>query len=792
MAEYSVSDILGVGFKFEQYAEEQAVVTPTGSRCAILGTAPWGPIGVPTYISGGLREFKNVFGSAGTQADEGWEAAMSHFSNSAVGYFTRIASSSDKPKRSVKEVKNNSTNAFLVGNASLSQYLTIYPSASSKANNNFSFTLRHKTDAMVTPEDLNFSLDFEALNLYSQPAEIFSTFTASGTYQNGQEVSFKVIDENKSEVGTFSFIASGNQAVSGAQAFVNLMLTSSSISAGQGTHFQLSATGNQIKLTTAPYYYGSNARIEITKDALGYLTGSDSGTDPLRSSVVSLINSQFQTKGSPANTNNTLSVLYGPSKTLASLNSNNNLVLTAPTLGESSRLLIGGGSANTILGFSPGATSTGTDSKIVGTFRAMKRGAEGDQIRIVVSNSQSTQPMIKFYFKGTLLGTAISYNFDPTSPDYLPSIINDSASISSIMRYDHGKTFIVFDEEDSILNDGDPVAGIGVNDIIGDGEYVLSGGTNGESISIVNDLIPNIEPYGNEDIYEFDYIVAPGYPEQSVHAALLDICSLRQDIYCILDAPDFGTTPAAVDRIIKWTNGQYTGRTEKIDSKFASVYYPYIKIRKSYYENGQIVAPLGDYSPSTRITGAIARGDALAGNKFSAIAGEKRGGLANVEGLRQTLTAAQRDQLYADAFDGCINPIMFNLSGGFFINGQKSGLRKNQNGRLTSLSRMNVVKSGLYLKRQLSIGNRRFYHEPNDVNLQKEYVSMINGIMETLVTQRAIYSDYSIKCDLVTNNDDVVNNNGLVAVIEYTPIKTLERIKVISNLKERKTTLTVQ
>jgi hypothetical protein len=137
MAEYSVSDILGVGFKFEQYAEEQAVVTPTGTRCAILGTAPWGPIGVPTYISGGLREFKNVFGSAGTKADEGWEAAMSHFSNSAVGYFTRIASSSDKPKRSFKEVKSNSTVAFLTGSTSLPQYVRLYPLASQNANSSF-------------------------------------------------------------------------------------------------------------------------------------------------------------------------------------------------------------------------------------------------------------------------------------------------------------------------------------------------------------------------------------------------------------------------------------------------------------------------------------------------------------------------------------------------------------------------------------------------------------------------------------------------------------------------------
>jgi len=791
MAEYSVSDILGVGFKFEQYAEEQAVVTPTGTRCAILGTAPWGPIGVPTYISGGLREFKNVFGSAGTKADEGWEAAMSHFSNSAVGYFTRIASSSDKPKRSFKEVKSNSTVAFLTGSTSLPQYVRLYPLASQNANSSFSFTLRHQTDTMANFEDLNYSIDFEALNIASQPAEIVAPFISSGTYQNGQEVSFKVYGEDGNSVGTFSFIASGNKPVSGAQAYVDTLLASQSILDGQGVHFNLSAVNNSIKLTTAPFYYGNNARIEIITDTLGYLTGSDAGVDPLRSSIVGVINSAFLAKQSPANSNNTLGILYGPSKTIASLNSNNNLILTAPTAGETSRLVIGGGSANDILGFQSGNISTGTNAKTVGTFRAKKRGAEGDQVRVVVSNSQTAQPTIKFYFKGTMLGSAVAYNFNPTSPDYLPSIINDSSAISAILSYDHGKTFLVFDEDDATMDTGEPVSGIGISDIIGDGEYVFDGGTNGETISVINDVVPYIEPYGNEDIYEFDYIAVPGYSEQIVHNAMLDICSLRQDIYALLCLPDFGTTPAAIDRVIKWTNGAYTGRTEKLNSQFASLYYPYIKIRKTYYENGEIASSLGDYTPITRVTGAIARGDSLAGNRFSAIAGEKRGGLANVEGLRQTLTAAQRDQLYADAFDACINPIMFNLSAGFFINGQKSALRKNQNGRLTSLSRMNVVKSGLYLKRQISIINRKFFHEPIDAKLQKDYADSIKLTMETLVAQRAIQSDYIIKCDQIINSDEIVNNNGMVAVIEYTPVKTLERIKVISNLKERKTTITV-
>jgi hypothetical protein len=45
--------------------------------------------------------------------------------------------------------------------------------------------------------------------------------------------------------------------------------------------------------------------------------------------------------------------------------------------------------------------------------------------------------------------------------------------------------------------------------------------------------------------------------------------------------------------------------------------------------------------------------------------------------------------------------------------------------------------------------------------------------------------------DQIINSDEIVNNNGMVAFIEYTPVKTLERIKCITNLKERKTTITI-
>ena len=794
MANYTVSDILGVGFKYEQYAEEQQVPQATGTRAVVLGTSTWGPINTPTLITGGLREFKNTFGYAGTSADEGWEGAYSHFLNSSIGYFTRIASSTNPPTRSYKEVVNNATKAFIIGSNALGSTVMVYPSTAPSPNHQLDFVLRHKTGSMTTFEDLSFSTNLQTAGLTSEPAEVTATYTTSGAFSNGQTVSFKVYNESGTSTGTFTFTSSGSTNVTSAASYVSALLTSGSISAGQNTHFNLSSTGNVIKITTAGYYYGPNARIEVLNDALGLLTGKDdSGVSPSRSTLISYINGVITSKVSPANNDNTLGVVYGSSLTFVTLNADNKAVFTAPSSGATSKITFGSGSFNTIVGVSNSATSTGVAAKTIGTFRAIRKGSEGNLIRIVVVGSATAEPSLSVYFRGSLIGSANLYNFISGNADNLSTLISDSSALSSVIKFDHAKTFDEFNDDDALLSTGTAIPDITSTDIIGDGEYFLTSGTNGETITVLSDLIPEIVKYGNEDLFDFDFICAPGYPEQDVHNALLnDVCQIRQDCFALIDMPDFGTSSAAIDRAIAWTNGKYTGRSIKLDSYFAHVSYPYVKIRKQLYNaSGEVEGVLGDYSPTSRLPGTISRSDFISKTKYAAVAGETRGGITNIEGLRQVLTQANRDRLYGDVYDNCINPIMFNLTGGFFINGQKSSLRKNSNGKLTALSRLNVVRVGLFIKKSISNINRFFFHEPGDVKSQESFAALITQKMNELVEARAIQSDFIVICDATVNTDEVVNNNGLVAVIDFTPIKTIERIKVIANIKERNTTVTV-
>jgi hypothetical protein len=205
----------------------------------------------------------------------------------------------------------------------------------------------------------------------------------------------------------------------------------------------------------------------------------------------------------------------------------------------------------------------------------------------------------------------------------------------------------------------------------------------------------------------------------------------------------------------------------------------------------EVVNTLQDHSPTTRIIGAFTRNDFLSGSKFSAPAGELRMRLEDVEGIQTVLTQGERDVLYADIYDGIVNPIAFNIESGFYVGGQKTALRKNANGRLTALSRINVMRVGLYIKKETQRMTKFFFHEPTDATAQSDFQSMLEGIMRFLVDRRAIEPDFVVVCDSSVNTPSILNNNGMVATISFTPIKTLERLKVISTIKERSVTVQI-
>jgi hypothetical protein len=61
--------------------------------------------------------------------------------------------------------------------------------------------------------------------------------------------------------------------------------------------------------------------------------------------------------------------------------------------------------------------------------------------------------------------------------------------------------------------------------------------------------------------------------------------------------------------------------------------------------------------------------------------------------------------------------------------------------------------------------------------------------MSPLERNRAIKADYEVKCDITTNTNDIVNANGMLALIRWSGVKSTERIKVISTLVDETSTI---
>lgn len=795
MSQFQVNDILGKGFKYVQTAEEIIPPSVAGTRIASLGSAHWGPIGVPTLISTGQREFRDTFGQAGTSADEGWEAIHSHLGNSSLGYFTRIESAASPAKRSFKVVTTGKQPAVIAGTRDTSGGLNLKPTASGDAKNTLSFDITHKGAGMLTAETVSFSLNFESDSLRSYGAELISNeITSTSSFATDAVVSIKVFDEDGVEVSDspFVFTATGGETF---ETPTEWIATVSGAMTDVSDHIIFSTSGNSVKISTEPQYYGKNTKILITRDDSGVFEAgvSDNGLSVSPTALVNYLNETVRNEVAVTlgGTDYTFGQLYSVNLSVFSLSVDNEVIFTSPSSGGDAYLeIIAGTAASEIFGFST-AEAEGSDATNVGTFRALRKGKEGDTIEIVVRGTDA-EPLLDVYFRGGLITTLFGFNYDPTSVNYIETLVNANDTLSSIVRYDHGKLFYTFDDADGSLDAGEAISGFVQSTSIGRGTYKLGNGDSGLSGIEPSDLIGAIQKYDNIDLFDIDYIVAAGYPEKSVQDALLAVCSERQDCFTILDMPEI-VGPAAVSNAVKWINGEYTGRNEKINSIYGTLFFPYVKFRKRLYNSdlSETITVLGDYSPTSKITGAVSRSDLIYGASYSAFAGETRGLLNSIEGLQVTLSAKDRERLYADAYDACINPIGFNIESGFFIDGQKTTLRKNESGRLTALSRVSVMRTGLALKKEIQRIVKFYFYEPSDASSRTSFASAITKIMNGFVDKRAIEDNFVVICDESNNPPDVTNNNGLIASVEFTPVNLIERIKVFANIRNRTATVTV-
>jgi hypothetical protein len=173
------------------------------------------------------------------------------------------------------------------------------------------------------------------------------------------------------------------------------------------------------------------------------------------------------------------------------------------------------------------------------------------------------------------------------------------------------------------------------------------------------------------------------------------------------------------------------------------------------------------------VAGCIARTDRDFYPWFSP-AGSRRGRILNVLRLKRSLTTAEQDNLYANR----INPVVTFPGDGTLLYGDKTG-----ESTTTTLSRINVSRLFMYIKKSLAPVARSILFEQNDAITRSRFKIAAEGFLDRIVGQRGI-TEYRVICDSTNNTPEVVEANYFVADILIKPIPSINYVKITLTNKD--------
>lgn len=791
MPNYTVSDILGKGFKYEQKA--LPIITPPleGTIFATAGVADWGPLNLPTRITTGLGEFQSKFGDSSkvdlSKTSEYSRVAMEyHLKFSPQGFFTRVANVN--AAKAFKDIVLPATVAKILASTSLRDGINIRDEDTPKHHNTTTAPGGQNNLFKVDTVDTNVVLAELAFSASSQATPIVSRAIGTGLLLNPKPATFSVGESISIKIDgklyTIVLTAADTLVTHGPYDNTMLTLLATTLKAKFEAIFPVtsvnafpttivgftldnvfSVVGNTIKISSMEY--GDESELQIIASTLGgagnYLFSITANSKGARTSLdgVGGIIDQLNTHFNP---------LIG--FTGFALNSSTKILLTAnpSNAGSTSALKLGTASIpsadiSSELGFTSTVLVAGTDAVNFGKFEAFYTGIRGNFIKIVTQGIYPNNTL-EVYLDSELYATFASYVQDVNDVNDLANLLSLSSRTNNLVTFTY-------------------VSGTLPSERI---EWDLEFGNSGGS-TIDEGIVPNTEytreiaKYSNVDLFNIDLITIPGKSsDDDIIDVLRGICETRQDCFTVIDTP-INTVLNSSNSVVITLAKNFADNIGKLGSFYEVTYFPYLLIRNEL-KNSNIMVP-----PSVRAIGTIAASDNIRKSTFGAPAGEITAVISEVEGLTHFLEQKDKDELYADIYNSNINPISFNILSGFFLDGNKTQQRK-INGNRSPLDRINIMRTGLWIKKELQKEVKNFFYEPTDPLAWNEFAKLIRAKMNLLVDKRAIQSDFVVICDSSLNTEVVVNQNGMIAKIDWRPINVIERIKMYSTILNQTVTIT--
>jgi hypothetical protein len=186
-----------------------------------------------------------------------------------------------------------------------------------------------------------------------------------------------------------------------------------------------------------------------------------------------------------------------------------------------------------------------------------------------------------------------------------------------------------------------------------------------------------------------------------------------------------------------------------------------------YGEGSDDATDLISTNLSPDVAGCITRCDRDSFPWFSP-AGRVRGRILNVVRLGENPSAAQQDTLY----DNGINPVVTFPGEGTILFGDKTAEVDT-----STLSRINVSRLFIYLRKVINPIARSVLFEINDAETRERFTSVVTGVLEQVRGQRGI-TDYRVICDETNNTPDLVQSRIFVADVLVKPTIATNYIRI--------------
>lgn len=260
-----------------------------------------------------------------------------------------------------------------------------------------------------------------------------------------------------------------------------------------------------------------------------------------------------------------------------------------------------------------------------------------------------------------------------------------------------------------------------------------------------------------EDI-DINLLATPGIDTINNTQLVSEIFNLiedRADTFYIVNTPDkYSGSEDYVEDIPDVDDIVDDFTYNEMYSDNAATYYPWVKIE----DKGEYVW----VSPTRDVVRNLAESDNTNTTMNLAPAGTSRGKVDAIR-ARKNLKNAESDTLY----DANINPVRTYAQNGLVVMGQKT-LRKEDD----IMNRIDVRRMVLRMRKLIAIGCLGLIFEPYDNAVVQSFKSIITGIMQVFVDNRAV-EKWSMDID---DSQEMRDRLELSAVIYVKPIRALEYI----------------